>query len=259
MTAIETYLEMARSAARQAARIVMEVYRSGDLSTRERAEKGPVTRADQLAHQLLNRELAGTGLPVLSEEGAGMAYSIRQAWEWYWLVDPLDGTREFVDGIAEFTVNIALIHRGRPVAGVIAVPAEDRMYAGSAETGVLKWDHGRCRLLLPLEQRTPFAALKARDSLRILVSRSHPSAATREFIAPFRNKILVPCGSSLKFLLLAEGQADLYPRLGPTMEWDTAAGHALLNALNRGVYQLDLTSELVYNKPDLLNPFFVAF
>ncbi|WP_460880760.1 3'(2'),5'-bisphosphate nucleotidase CysQ family protein [Pontibacter rugosus] len=203
--------------------------------------------------------LTPTGLPILSEEGAHAVFEKRVEWPAYWLVDPLDGTKEFIKRNGEFTVNIALMQDNKPVAGVIYAPVPDILYYGSKETNVYKEAEGITEHLLPLSEKVSLEALLQQEKVIVVASRSHLSTETEAFIKQFKNVQLVNMGSSFKLMLLAENKADIYPRFAPTMEWDTAAGHAILNAVNRSVYQTDLTSELIYNKQDLLNPSFVAF
>lgn len=248
------HLDIAKQAAVAAGKVILEVYGTTGFETSLKADESPVTAADRRAHLVIAGYLEATGLPVLSEEGKLMDYEERVGWEYYWLVDPLDGTREFISRNGEFTVNIALMHKGTPVAGVIYIPCTDTLYVGDADNGVFK----NGEKLPRLSQRLTVAALLQKDTVVIVASRSHLSPETADFIKQFPNVQLTTMGSSLKFMLLAEGKADIYPRMAPTMEWDTAAAHAILNAANRGVYQVDLDSELVYNKSSLKNPSFIA-
>lgn len=259
-TDIKFLLGIAQEAALAAGKAIMEVYRSGEFSTEIKQENNsPVTEADTRAHRVITDYLAGTNMPVLSEEGKDIDFAERKDWEYFWLVDPLDGTKEFINMNAEFTVNIALMHRNAPVAGVIYAPALDIVYVGSKETGVFKIENGHLVPLAALQKRKQFNDLLQCEQLVVVASRSHMSPDTKAYINQLKNVALTSMGSSLKFMLLLESRADIYPRLGTTMEWDTAAAHAILNASNRGIYHTDLQSELVYNKQDLRNPFFVAF
>jgi len=252
-------LEMAKYAAVEAGKAIMEVYNSGEFSTDLKQGGFPLTIADKTAHRIIIDLLSKTKLAVLSEEGAIVDFSQRQFWEYFWLIDPLDGTKEFINKNGEFTVNVALIKQNRPIAGVIYVPCSDILYYGSKETGIYKTEKARLTQFSPLTERKKFHDLLQREHLIIVASRSHHSHKTKAFIGQFKNATLISLGSSLKFMLLLENRADIYPRLGATMEWDTAAAHAILNAANRGVYTTDMQSELIYNKPDLTNPFFIAF
>ncbi len=252
------HLDPILSIARQAGEAIMNVY-SRRFSVRRKDDNSPLTEADTAAHQVIERRLRSEfpEIPVLSEEGAEIApYAVRRDWERYWLVDPLDGTKEFVKRNGQFTVNIALMERGRPAAGVVYAPARGWMYWGSAGSGAFKAEaQGRA---------TPIrcSEMPASGTLRIVGSSSHLSPATRSYIDGLRSRFseiaFVAMGSSLKICLVAEGTADLYPRLAPTMEWDTAAAHAILNAAGGRLLKHGTDRELRYNKEDLLNGWFVA-
>ena len=259
MIDIRHLIEVSSHAALEAGKAIMEVYLSGDFSTSIKSDNSPLTKADKSAHKIITDYLSKTTLPILSEEGINIAYSERKSWEYFWLIDPLDGTKEFINKNGEFTVNIALIQRNTPIGGIIYAPCTDTLYCGSNETGVYKNEKGKLIQFSSLEERKQFDDLLQREHLTVVASRSHLSPETKSFIDRLKNVTLTSMGSSLKFMLLLENRADIYPRLGTTMEWDTAAAHAILNASNRGVYQADLQSELIYNKPDPKNPFFIAF
>lgn len=256
---IPDLLEVAESAAREAGKVVMEEYQSADFSTAMKSDQFPVTMADRRAHAIITERLGETNLPVLSEEGVLIEFEERKNWDYFWLIDPLDGTREFLDKNGEFTVNIALVKQSLPVGGVIYVPCANTLYKGSRQTGISKNEKGKLVEFLPLAERTRFPDLVQREKVRIVASRSHMTVMTSSFIKQFPKFQQVSLGSSLKFMMLLENRADIYPRFGSTMEWDTAAAHAILNASNRGVYLEDLKAELIYNKPDLTNPYFIAF
>lgn len=259
MTEIHHLLKTAEHAALEAGKAVMRVYSSGDFSSELKAGEFPVTIADKKSHAILTKLLQPTGFPVLSEEGSNIDFSTRESWEYFWLIDPLDGTKEFINKNGEFTINIALMLKSKPVAGVVYAPCIEALYGGSLETGVFKIESGKRLQFEPRLYRENFHDLQQKQQIRIVASRSHMSNETINFINQFPHFTLKSLGSSLKFMLLLENDADVYPRLEPTMEWDTAAAHAILNASNRGVYQTDLQSELIYNKPELRNPFFIAF
>lgn len=252
-------LDAAQAAAFEAGKAIMQIYSSEDFGEEVKADHSPVTWADKAAHEVIIQILAGAGLPILSEEGSDIPFSERAAWQRFWLVDPLDGTKEFIKRNGEFTVNIALIENGKPILGVIYSPCLELMYAGSTETSVIKIEKNRQTTISPKSQLTNFETLLEKDCVTIVASRSHSSVETTLFIKQFKNVKEELSGSSLKFMALVEGKADIYPRLSPTMEWDTAAAHAILSIANIGVYQTDLQSQLSYNKPLLTNPFFVAF
>lgn len=240
-------------AAQKACTQILEVYNSGNFQTEAKGDNSPLTLADKKAHQAIVDVLKSTNLPILSEEGKNIPYEQRKSWEYFWLVDPLDGTKEFIKRNGEFTVNIALIHNQRPVMGVLAVPVTgDLFYASEGNGAFIK----RSGTVLPLPKRGGVDLHQ--HGLRVVASRSHMSDETQAFIQSLREPSLVSKGSSLKFMLLAEDKADVYPRFAPTMEWDTAAGHAIVNEAGFSVLQKDSQTPLVYNKPDLLNPYFIC-
>ena len=259
MSKIPQLLEIAQYAAIDAGKAIMEIYSSGEFSIEIKQGNFPLTRADKTAHKIISEHLSKTNLPILSEEGANIEFGKRMSWEYFWLIDPLDGTKEFIHKNGEFAINIALVKRGLPIGGVIYAPISDTLYSGSKETGIYKTEKGKLMRISPLPERRPFDELLQREHLEIVVSRSHMSTATKVFMEQFKNVTITTLGSALKFMRLLDDRADIYPRLGTTMEWDTAAAHAILNASNRGVYHTDLKSELIYNKPDLRNPYFIAF
>jgi 3'(2'), 5'-bisphosphate nucleotidase len=256
---IPELLETAREAARQAGNAIMEVYLSGSFGTTSKKDASPLTRADKAAHQIIVWHLQKTNLPVLSEEGLQTDFAERKDWEMYWLVDPLDGTKEFLKQNGEFTVNIALMQQNIPIAGVVYAPVLDSLYYGGSGTGVYKEQAGETIVLPPLHESTTIEKLQQKQEVIVIASRSHLTQETIAFTRQFKHVQFTTMGSSLKFMLLAENKADIYPRFAPTMEWDTAAAHAILRAQGKGIYQADLQTELVYNKPDLLNPSFIAF
>ena len=259
MIDITHLLELAKKAALQAGKAILEVYTSGDFGVEMKSDKSPLTLADKAAHSIIVSQLEDTGLPILSEEGSSISYDDRKNWEYFWLIDPLDGTKEFIKRTGEFTVNIALMSSNLPVAGVVYAPCINMLYYGSKETGVYKIDNGNKVQLSFISKKRTFEELLKKEPITIVASKSHMNEETNAFINQFPNANFSSMGSSLKLMLLAEGVADIYPRIAPTMEWDTAAGHAILRSLNMSVYQTDLQTELLYNKEELLNPSFIAF
>jgi 3'(2'), 5'-bisphosphate nucleotidase len=248
-----TLLAPAIHASEAACQEIMEVYNSGDFQAEAKGDQSPLTIADKRAHHKIVDILKETGFPVLSEEGRNIPYEERKGWDYFWMVDPLDGTKEFIKRNGEFTVNIALIHQGNPVMGVVAIPVTgDVYYALRGEGAFVKRDGAVTRL----HQRNTIDLTTS--GLRVVASRSHMNGETEAFINSLKFPELVSKGSSLKFLLLAEGKADVYPRFAPTMEWDTAAAHAIVNETGFHVFQQGTDKPLVYNKPDLLNPFFIV-
>ncbi len=258
MTDVQHLLETAKYAALDAGKAIMKIYQSEEFEA-DITNEFPITRADKRAHAIIIEHLSKTNQPVLSEEGEDIDFRERKYWEYFWLVDPLDGTKEFINKNGEFTINMALVRWDAPIGGVIYAPCIDTLYSGSKETGVYKNEKGKQIILPPLAERNQFKDLLRKNHLTVTASISHMSFETKSFINQFENVTFKSLGSSLKFMLLLENLADIYPRFGSTMEWDTAAAHAILNASNRGVYQADLKSELKYNKPELKNPFFIAF
>ena len=240
--------------ARQAGREILEVYASGDSGATLKADETPLTAADLRSHQLILESLRSLtpGVPVLSEEAADTPFATRAGWARYWLVDPLDGTREFLARNGQFTVNIALIEGHAPVLGVVHVPVSGLSYQGLPGAGA--WRHGAGEAARPIR-----AATVSASPLRVVGSRVHRGDSLDAFLSRVGPHQLVPMGSSLKFCLVAEGAADVYPRLGPTSEWDTAAAHAVVTAAGGQVRTL-AGGELTYNtKAELLNPSFVAY
>lgn len=252
-------VKIAIAAALDAGKAIMEIYASGDFTKEIKGDDSPVTTADIRSQAIIAQRLAATGLPMLSEESCNKTWAERKNWGVFWMVDPLDGTKEFINKNGDFTINIALIEDCKPVVGVVYVPCLDVLYSGSKETGVFKTEGGKRTEIPPFARRNRFDDLLQKRQVTIVASRSHPSDETTMFIRQFKKVKLELRGSSLKFMLLAERKADLYPRFAPTMEWDTAAAHAILNAANMGVYQTDLKTELTYNKAELTNSSFVAF
>jgi 3'(2'), 5'-bisphosphate nucleotidase len=249
-------LEDAATIALRAAEAIMEIYR-GDFTVVEKADESPLTQADLNSHRVIVDGLRALTprLPIVSEESELPDHAVRRQWSTYWLVDPLDGTKEFVSRNGEFTVNIALVAGNRPALGIVAVPAREQVYLGSVAER-----HAELR------QRGGARRLAARkftgDALTVVTSRSHGGERLERFVAGLRQRFPelndVPVGSALKLCILAEGEADLYPRLGPTSEWDIAAAQAVLEAAGGAVWRLD-RRPLDYNAKDsLLNPDFVA-
>jgi 3'(2'), 5'-bisphosphate nucleotidase len=247
-------LHKAIAAAESACKEILEVYHSDDFQTEAKGDKSPLTLADKRAHNAIVKTLEQTEIPVLSEEGKDIPYEQRKNWKRFWMVDPLDGTKEFIKRNGEFTVNIALIENNKPVMGVVAVPVSGEVFYGMVGEGAyLKQDN---KVKQKLQVSKP-ADLSAQHVL-VVASRSHLNEETQAFINKLDKPQLVSAGSSLKFMLIAKAEADIYPRFAPTMEWDTAAAHAIMNALGIKVLQQGKNDELCYNKPELLNPGFLV-
>ncbi|MGC3948786.1 MAG: 3'(2'),5'-bisphosphate nucleotidase CysQ [Chryseolinea sp.] len=246
-------LGIALRAAEKASKEILSVYHADNFDVKLKGDQSPLTRADRLAHEAISAELIAAGFPILSEEGRTIPFNERKSWSYFWMVDPLDGTKEFIKRNDEFTVNIALIHAGKPILGVVAVPVTGDIYFGASNEGAILRRGGTD---MPLRKRAPIDLTAS--GLKVVASRSHMNEATEQFIAKLDRAALVSAGSSLKFMLLAEGKADVYPRFGPTMEWDTAAAHLIVNEVGMKVYQGDGKDELRYNKENLLNPDFLV-
>jgi len=277
MESYASLLTRAVRAALQAGDVIIEVYDS-DYAVEHKEDMSPLTQADRKSHDLLLAALSDPDLPVLSEEGREIPYEERKRWERLWIVDPLDGTKEFIKRNGEFTVNIALVEYGQPVVGVVYAPVHRLLYLGSRDHGSFKlqnpdalWtadgpksrskSNERFQTLLQQAERLPIAGSSDRP-YTIVGSRSHAGPDLKNFVEEKRREHgqveFISAGSSLKICLVAEGKADMYPRLGPTCEWDTAAGQAV--AENAGAKLLDFkTGEpLRYNRADVLNPWFIV-
>jgi 3'(2'), 5'-bisphosphate nucleotidase len=259
-------LQTINNIAIEAAAKILAVYRRpGVIEVNSKADQSPVTEADLQAHRVIVDALAKLtpDIPVLSEESADVSFAIRQQWQRYWLVDPLDGTKEFISRNGEFTVNIALISGGKPVLGVVHVPVTGVSYLGLCEQQHLAWRAAAGKEWQPIRVSIIAApASSANAVLRVVASRRHGEEAMERFLsvlkASYADIELLNMGSSLKICLIAEGHADVYPRLAPTSEWDTAAAHAVLLAAGGDILQADLV-RLAYNTKDsLLNPAFFA-
>jgi 3'(2'), 5'-bisphosphate nucleotidase len=261
---LEFLLEIALKAAIKAGIKTLEYFqRDNEITTKE--DDSPLTLADLESNRIINEFLEPTGIPILSEENQMVSFNIRKSWKKFWLVDPLDGTKEFIKKRPEYTVNIALIDGNHPVLGVVYIPATGILYYGIKNTGSYKTEIRAFSSITAIRNESHFLPFK--DGLRpkplILVSRSHLSDDTKAVIDKIESAIgecsIEPFGSSLKFCLIAEGRADIYPRIGSTMEWDTAASHAIVEAAGCVIFQFPEKLPLIYNKENLLNPSFIVF
>lgn len=240
-------LDELRGMALDASRAVMEVYKR-DFSVYEKEDKSPMSEADLLGNEIICKALAKFSLPILSEENKLVSFDERKKWDYFFCVDPLDGTKEFIKRNGEFTINIALIDRDTPIAGVVYAPALDLMFSAKKGGGAFKNNEK-----LPLKIK--------RDSYKIVASKSHMSKETSDFIENLKvdkPKEFVSMGSSLKLCLVASGEADIYPRLAPTMEWDTAAADAIVREAGKMTYDFNTQKPLIYNKENLRNPYFIV-
>jgi 3'(2'), 5'-bisphosphate nucleotidase len=259
MTDIPAEIEsVIRDLALAAGRAIMEVYGRADLGARAKADDSPVTEADLAADRLIAGGLARAfpDIPAVTEEQS--ASHGETGHRRFFLVDPLDGTKEFIQRRGEFTVNIALIEDGVPVAGIVYAPAIGRMFGSRAGGGAVEEKVGTDGMPVAGSLRDIQVSTPDNDALVVVASKSHRDKATDDYISRYRVADFKSAGSSLKFCLLAAGEADLYPRLGRTMEWDTAAGHAVLRAAGGQVLRFDSRQPLTYGKPGFENPFFLA-
>ena len=246
--------------AKDAGKAIMKIYNQ-NFDVEYKTDSSPLTIADKKANEIIVTALnqlsvnsfLQQNIPILSEEGRSIPYDERKNWEYFWLIDPLDGTKEFVKKNGEFTINIALIYKGAPVLGVVYSPVLNVCYWAKKGEGAFKD-----------EKKLPLKAKKQKDVYKIVASRSHMSNETKDFIESLdtdKEKVIISIGSSLKICLVAEGEANIYPRLGPTMEWDTAAAHAIVNesdGLFNKYIDKDAYQKHVYNKKSLLNNWFVV-
>ncbi|RJP79880.1 MAG: 3'(2'),5'-bisphosphate nucleotidase [Desulfobacteraceae bacterium] len=273
---LKNLLHQSITAAIKAGSAILDVYHSG-YAVEYKADDSPLTIADKRAHKIIVEILQKTGIPILSEEGKAIDYSVREKWDTLWIVDPLDGTKEFIKRNDEFTVNIALVKHHIPVLGVIFVPVSSALYFAAEGLGAWKTDASgwireigkrdmpEAEFLETVMGRSialPFKSRKDDATCRIVGSRSHATPELDAYVdqkrKEYRDVAFLSAGSSLKFCLVAEGEADLYPRLGPTMEWDTAAGQAIAEQSGCRVLRWDSGAPLAYNRRDLLNPYFVV-
>jgi len=244
-------LNNVKDIAQKAGEAIMRIY-TKDFTIEYKDDKSPLTEADTKSNEIICEELMKLypEIPILSEENKIIPFDERKNWEYYWCIDPIDGTKEFIKKNGEFTVNIALIHKNRPVLGVVYAPALDDMYSAKEGEGAFK-----NREKLPLKVNSD-----VKEKMFVVASKSHLSEETQVFIDALKTKEVeqVSKGSSLKLCMVAEGEADIYPRLAPTMEWDTAAADAVVREARKMTYQYENGEPMIYNKENLLNPWFVV-
>jgi len=242
-------LEEIVNIAKEAGDIIMKIYKR-DFTIEYKEDKSPLTEADLASHHVIIKGLEKFNIPIMSEEGKEIPYEKRKEWEYYWCIDPIDGTKEFIKKNGEFTVNIALIYKKSPILGVVYAPALGDMYKAKKSEGAFK-----------NSQKLPLKTNKnPKELLRVVASKSHLSEETQDFIDKLKTKNIeqISKGSSLKLCMVAEGEADIYPRLAPTMEWDTAAADAIVRESGKMIYQFEDSLPVVYNKKNLLNPWFIV-
>lgn len=260
---LDKYSLIAAQAALDGGKAILEVYNHQETEIQYKGDESPLTQADLKSHEAIMEHLLMTDIPVLSEEGKHLPFEERKSWTTLWIVDPLDGTKEFIKRNGEFTVNVALVQEKLPIIGAVYVPVTGELYLGVKGFGALRLvvdadatitaetleqaDH------LPMEFDRPFTAVG---------SRSHMNEETKVFLQEFYKKHgnvdIISKGSSLKMCMVAEGRADVYPRFAPTMEWDTAAGQAVVEAAGFRMVDAESHERLTYNKEDLYNPHFIV-
>lgn len=266
--ALVSLLTVAVNSAVRAGGLIMEVYNSGDFQVNLKSDATPLTLADRKAHQEIKDSLIKTRIPVLSEEGRNILYEERQSWEFFWMVDPLDGTKEFIKRNGEFTVNIALICNGFPDLGVVYAPVQQLLYFAMRNLGSFRVENIPATLtpdfsisaLTNIGQKLPLQSKP--EKFTVVSSRSHPSTETQNFIDNLKRihgeVEVYPRGSSMKICMVAEGNANVYPRFGKTTEWDTAAGQAVAENAGCRVFTVEGNKRMAYNKEDLENPWFIV-
>ena len=259
-------LKIAIKASLQAGEVIMQVYDKEDFNVEIKGDNSPLTEADKKANDIINSFLKPTEIPIISEENKQTDYSTRKKWETCWIVDPVDGTKEFIKRNGEFTVNIALVTNGKPVLGVIYVPVSKTIYFSDVINKLAYKSELKSHATSIEEVIKNARILEPKDGgsnlIEVVGSRSHMSQETLNYVDELKGKgnnvEIVSKGSSLKFCLVAEGNADVYPRFAPTMEWDTAAGQAICNAAGIEVISNATNKPLLYNKENLLNPWFLV-
>jgi 3'(2'), 5'-bisphosphate nucleotidase len=265
--AVDILCNIAVKAALLAGVEILKVYKKTNFGIEYKSDNSPLTTADKKAHETISFILKDTNIPILSEEGTDISYNTRKNWNLFWLVDPLDGTKEFIKRNGEFTVNIALINIGKPIIGIIYAPVQNKIYFAfnnNAFTAhhVPEISDIEEKLKYIKSDKKSLPISQTHKNYIIIASRSNLSDETKNFIKEIENQHsnteLMNIGSSLKFCLIAEGSADIYPRYSRTMEWDTASGQAIVEASGGSVMQIAVNKPLVYNKKDLFNPWFIV-
>lgn len=260
---MKKHLHTIITAALEAGKAIMEVYETDDFGVDMKSDNSPLTKADIRAHNIIQSYLETTGIPILSEEGRNIPYEERENWDKLWIVDPLDGTKEFIKRNGDFTVNIALIENQIPILGVVFAPAINELYFASKEDGSFHISTDstvEVQVLIDNAKKLPL--VQDRTVFRIVASRSHLSQETKDYIDKMESKHaqveLISKGSSLKLCMVAEGSADCYPRFAPTMEWDTAAGQAICLYADTQVIDWNTKKSMLYNRENLLNNWFLV-
>ena len=261
---MKQFLNTAITAALDAGKAILEIYHSGEFDVEIKGDNSPLTKADTASHNVIMTYLIKTDIPVLSEEGKAILYEERRDWKQLWIVDPIDGTKEFIKRNGEFTVNIALIEDQKPLIGVIFVPVTGELYFSSKEMGAFKvkvdLESFDVESLISNGNKLPLQ--REDNTFTIVASRSHMSPETETYVQEMRDihgeVYLISKGSSLKLCMVAEGTADCYPRFAPTMEWDTAAGQAICEHAGFKVIDWVAKEDMLYNREELLNNWFLV-
>ena len=261
---ISELTQLAIKAAIEACKEILTIYQSDDFEIEKKKDNSPLTKADKAAHTIISSILQESKIPILSEEGKSITYETRKYWDKLWIVDPIDGTKEFIKRNGEFTVNIALIEKNKPVVGVVVAPVLGVIYFSEKNVGsfksIVNFDFFKLEDLLSKAETLPI--YNKFETFTVLVSRSHLSKETEAYIENLKTKHgkvkFMSMGSSLKLCLVAEGKADCYPRFAPTMEWDTAAGQAICEAAGCKLTDLKTKQEMIYNRNELTNNWFIV-
>lgn len=261
---MQDVLKIAIVAALEAGKAILEIYHSGEFDVEIKGDNSPLTKADTSSHNVIMSFLTKTNIPVLSEEGKAISYEERKNWKQLWIVDPIDGTKEFIKRNGEFTVNIALIKNQKPLIGVIFVPVTGVLYFSTKTKGAFKVfvDQENFDIDVLISNAIQLPSKREDDTFTIVASRSHMSPETESYVKEMLNKYgavnLISKGSSLKLCMVAEGSADCYPRFAPTMEWDTAAGQAICEHAGFEVLDWKTKKTMLYNREVLLNSWFLV-
>jgi 3'(2'), 5'-bisphosphate nucleotidase len=264
MTTLTNLLTTAITAALQAGKAILEIYHSGEFDVEIKGDNSPLTKADTASHNVIMSFLSKTAIPVLSEEGRDISYQERKDWKQLWIVDPIDGTKEFIKRNGEFTVNIALIENQKSLIGVIFVPVTGILYFSSKAMGAFKTkvDLNNYNIDTILEKSQKLPLQREDKTFTVVASRSHMSPETETYVEEMKEKHgavnLISKGSFLKLCMVAEGVANCYPRFAPTMEWDTAAGQAICEHAGFQVIDWKTKEDMLYNREELLNNWFLV-
>ena len=261
---ISELTQLAIKAAIEASKDILTIYKSDDFEIESKEDNSPLTKADKAAHKIISSILQESKIPILSEEGKSIPYETRKYWNKLWIVDPIDGTKEFIKRNGEFTVNIALIENNKPIIGVILAPDSGVLYFSEKNIGAFKsttnLDYFNPENLLA--EALPLPLNHENKAYTVVASRSHLSKETEAYVENLRTKHgevkFISIGSSLKLCMVAEGKANCYPRFAPTMEWDTAAGQAICEAAGFQVIDFKTKKSMIYNRENLLNNWFIV-